>query len=140
KDSQASVWVVSGAWALTLFLSGRSATEVRAEAARLQQIETKLLTTLRLPEARSRRRIMTLAQFLEKPVDVLQEIVDDMGGHRAKNLRKLPPMVDLDGFAQFLQDLKNQGMHPYLTGDFPVHEPPETRGLRARKPYIVGTK
>ena len=31
-------------------------------------------------------------------------------------------MVDLEGFGQFLQNLKNQGMHPYLMGDFPVEQ------------------
>lgn len=140
KDLQASVWVVSGAWAVPLFLSGKSASEVRSEAARLQQIESKLLETLRGPDARSRRRIMTLAEFLESPVDVLQSIVDDMAGHRANSLQKPPPMVNLDGFAQFLQDLKNQGMHPYLTGDFSENQPMKPRKPRLTKPYIVGTK
>jgi hypothetical protein len=46
-------------------------------------------------------------------------------------------MADLGGFGQFLQNLKNQGMHPYLMGDFRaesgVHEPPGSRG----RPYLV---
>ncbi len=46
-------------------------------------------------------------------------------------------MSDLTGFGQFLQNLKNQGMHPYLMGDFPVthgqHEPEQGQ----RKPYLV---
>jgi hypothetical protein len=140
RDAQASVWVISGGWAVSLFLSGKPASAVRAEAARLQQIETRLLQVLRTPEARSRRRIMTLAEFLDRPVEVLQAILDDMAGHRAKTLRKPPPMVALDGFAAFLQDLKNQGMQPHLTGDFPVHAPHEPKQVTPRKRYYTGTR
>lgn len=140
KDTQASVWVVTGAWAVSLFASGRTASDVRAEAAFLQQIESKLVKTLQAPEARSRRRIMTLAEFLEKPAVVLQAILDDMAGHRAATVTTLPRMVDLDGFAQFLQDLKNQGMHPYLTGDVPVGDLRPTAKPKLPKPYIVGSQ
>lgn len=28
-------------------------------------------------------------------------------------------MQDLTGFPEFLQELKNVGMHPYIMGDFP---------------------
>jgi hypothetical protein len=47
-------------------------------------------------------------------------------------------MVDLNGFGQFLQNLKNQGMHPYLVGDFPT-EPAQNRPQQnnQRKPYLV---
>jgi hypothetical protein len=138
KDTQASVWVVTGAWAVALFRSGRSASEVRAEAARLQQVENRFIKTLQSPDARSRRRIMTLAEFLEAPVTVLQSIVDDMAGHRGATLTALPAMADMDGFAQFLQDLKNQGMHPYLTGEFAVGDASHASPPRPRKPYVVG--
>ncbi len=46
-------------------------------------------------------------------------------------------MVELTGFGQFLQNLKNQGMHPYLMGDFPIDAAPEMPRLAARKPYLV---
>jgi hypothetical protein len=140
KDTQASVWVVTGAWAVSLFLSGQSASEVRSKAARLQQVENKFLTALRSPEARSRRRIMTLAEFLETPVDVLQSILDDMAGHRAATLTQMPAMVDLNGFPQFLQDLKNQGMHPYLAGDIAPAETMDMRPIPTRKPYVIAKK
>ncbi len=140
KDTQASVWVVTGAWAVSLFRSGRSASDVRSEAARLQQVENRFLNALRSPEARSRRHIMTLAEFLESPIDVLQGIMDDMVGHRAATLKKPPAMVDLDGFAQFLQDLKNQGMHPYLAGEFAAGDAMQTSRPRPRKPYVIAKK
>ena len=47
------------------------------------------------------------------------------------------PSVDLAGFGQFLQNLKNQGMHPQLMGDFPVDDVFGTRTKPFRKPYLV---
>ena len=46
-------------------------------------------------------------------------------------------MVDLNGFDQFLQNLKNQGMHPYLVGDFPVSRGVTGDAKPAPKPYLV---
>jgi hypothetical protein len=46
-------------------------------------------------------------------------------------------MVDLSGFGQFLQNLKNQGMHPYLMGDFPVERGIAATQKSPRKPYLV---
>ena len=46
-------------------------------------------------------------------------------------------MVDLRGFGQFLQNLKNQGMHPYLMGDFPIEQDVAMPQKPPRKPYLV---
>ncbi len=137
KDTNASIWVVSGAWSATLFASGRSASEVRAEAARLQRIESKFLKILRSPEARARIQIVTLADFIEAPMDVLQAIIDDIAGHKGKAISEAPRMAKLDGLAEFLQDLKNQGMHPFLAGDVVPGSTQEPRKPDRRKPYIV---
>ncbi len=140
KDAHASIWVVSGAWSIPLFQSGRTASEVRAEAARLQQIEHKFLKALQSPYTRARVKIQTLAAFLDAPMDVLQTMIDDIAGHRAQVLTEVPKMAELSGLAGFLQDLKNQGMHPFLTGDITNGEPvaPDIKGQR--KPYVVGRK
>jgi hypothetical protein len=137
RDTNASIWVVSGAWSIALFNSGRSASEVRAEAARLQRIEAKFLKTLRSPEARARIRIVTLAQFIEAPNDMLQAIIDDIAGHKGKAISEAPRMAKLDGLAAFLQELKNQGMDPFLAGNVAaVSKEQQTRPAQ-RKPYIV---
>ena len=139
KDTQARIWVVSGAWAIPLFLSGRTASEVRQEAARLQRIEHKFLKVMRSPEARARIQIMTLAEFVEGPVDVLQGIIDEIAGHKGSEVRNLPKMADLTGLAGFLQDLKNQGMHPFLTGEFSdTHA--ALGQMPASRPYVVRQK
>jgi hypothetical protein len=140
RDAHASVWVVTGGWAVSLFCSGKPASAVRSEAARLQQVESRFISALQSPDARSRRHIMTLAEFLGSPVDVLQAIVDDMAGHRATALAQAPVMVNLDGFAVFLQDLKNQGMHPYLAGDFAPVGKVKSLQSQPRKAYVMSKK
>jgi hypothetical protein len=35
-------------------------------------------------------------------------------------MTELPQMVDLTGFSDFLQELRNQGMQPVLMGDVPA--------------------
>lgn len=140
KDTQAHIWVVTGAWAVPLFLSGRSAADVRSEAARLQQIENKFLKILRSHHARARIQITTLADFVETPMDVLQGIIDDIAGHRGKAVTQVPKMSELDGLAVFLQDLKNQGMHPFLTGEFTPPSQQVGISVQPPKPYVVGRK
>ena len=140
KDTNASVWVVSGAWSIPLYASGRSASDVRVEAARLQRIEDKFLKVLRSPEARARIRIMTLAQFIEAPMDVLQTIIDEIAGHRGNALKEVPKMPDLTGLPDFLQDLKNQGMHPFLTGDITTGNTEQAKTQPRRKPYVISGK
>ncbi len=140
KDTQASIWVVTGAWAIPLFASDRSASDVRAEAARLQRIEHKFLKSLRSPEARARIKIKTLAEFIEAPMETLQTIIDDIAGHRGTALTEVPQMADLTGLPDFLQDLKNQGMHPFLTGDITENAAAQTRTVPRRKPYVISQK
>ena len=70
-------------------------------------------------------------------MEPLQTVIDEIGKQYQRGLAEVPKMADLTGFGQFLQNLKNQGMHPYLMGDFPVahgrHEPQPGK----RKPYLV---
>jgi hypothetical protein len=60
-----------------------------------------------------------------------------MTGKTTRRLTEAPRMVDLTGFGRFLQNLKNQGMHPYLMGDFPVEGAPDNKSPKPRKPYLV---
>jgi hypothetical protein len=137
KDANAQISVISGAWAVPLFQSNANFSEIRREAARLQQIEAEHLKVLRSQWTRARVRIWTMAEFIEAPMEPLQSIIDEIGKATPRGLAEVPRMADLTGFGQFLQNLKNQGMHPYLMGDFSaesgLHQPPEGQ----RKPYLV---
>ena len=137
KDPNAQISVITGAWAVPLFKSNANFADIRREAARLQQIEADHLKTLRSSWAKARIRIWSMAEFIEAPMEPLQTIIDEIGQQNLRGLAEVPKMSDLTGFGQFLQNLKNQGMHPYLMGDFPVtqnlHEPSQNKP----KPYLV---
>jgi hypothetical protein len=134
RDTNAQISVISGAWAVPLFRSRRTFAELRTEAALLQRIEAVHIQQLRSPWAKARVRIWTMADFVENPVEILREAVAQGGSGR---LVEPPKLVDLTGFGQFLQNLKNQGMHPYLMGDFPVEPSAPMPEPVKRKPYLV---
>ncbi len=137
KDPNARISVISGAWAVPLFQSNKNFADIRVEAAELQKIEADHLYALRSPYAKARIRIWTMAEFIEAPMEALQGIIDEHGASSPSKLTEAPKMVDLTGFGQFLQNLKNQGMHPYLMGDFPVDRAPNQDRGKRRKPYLV---
>ncbi|WP_299672334.1 beta-1,6-N-acetylglucosaminyltransferase [uncultured Roseobacter sp.] len=138
RDPNAQVSVISGAWAVPLFRSNANFSNLRKAAAQLQKTESDLLDLLRAPWVKARVRIWTMADFIDAPMEPLQTILEEIGISAPHHLAEVPRMVDLNGFGQFLQNLKNQGMHPYLMGDFPLDqsEMSEDRD-RPRKPYLV---
>ncbi|MFK7745071.1 MAG: beta-1,6-N-acetylglucosaminyltransferase [Roseobacter sp.] len=138
KDPNAQVSVITGAWAVPLFRSNANFMDLRQQAAELQKIESDHLNVLRSTWTKARVRIWTMAEFIEAPMEPLQTILDEIGTNTPRRLSEVPRLVDLTGFGQFLQNLKNQGMHPYLMGDFPVdpgavQHPPQ----KPSKPYLV---
>jgi hypothetical protein len=78
-----------------------------------------------------------MASFLEAPMEALQQIVDGIGPRTPRRLNEAPVLADLGGFGRFLQDLRNEGMHPYLMGDFPVEDRPTDEIELADRPYLV---
>ncbi|MEM6886674.1 MAG: beta-1,6-N-acetylglucosaminyltransferase [Pseudomonadota bacterium] len=138
KDANAHIWVISGAWAVPLYHATEDFSVLRREAARLQKIESHHLKVLRSSWVKARVNIWTMAEFVEAPMEPLQAIVDRLGTAAPRRLTEAPRMAELTRFGEFLQNLKNQGMHPYLMGDFPVTAgqpsmPPRTRP----RPYLV---
>lgn len=138
KDPNAQISVVTGAWAVPLFRSNSDFGDLRRRAAALQKTESRYLDVLRSPFAKARIRIWTMAEFVEAPMEALQNILDDINPGAERKLAEVPRMVELEGFGQFLQNLKNQGMHPYLTGDFPVQSDRNRAAAhKPSKPYLI---
>lgn len=119
SDPNATIFAITGTFAVPLWRSGRTAAQVRAEAARLQKIESDFLTELNGPETKARTRIWSLTDFIENPAEPLEQLVDLLNPRAAHRLTDLPQLLPLHGFGTFLQDLRNQGMAPVLMGDFP---------------------
>ncbi|PCD76440.1 beta-1,6-N-acetylglucosaminyltransferase [Pseudothioclava arenosa] len=136
-DPNAQISVISGAWAVPLFRSNQDFAAIRSEAARLQQIEMHHLSILRSMFVKARVRIWSLADFVENPMEPLQTIIDEISPRGARRLTEVPQMVDLSGFGQFLQSLRNQGMQPRLMGDFPVGDDLSPKAPRRGRPYLV---
>ena len=136
-DPNAQVSVVSGAWAVPLFHSNANFSDVRRRAAELQKIESEHLRILRSPYTKAKVRIWSMADFIESPMEPLQSIIDEIGPRNVRRLSEAPKMVDLTGFGQFLQNLKNQGMHPHLMGDFPAGDENDATPRARRRPYLV---
>lgn len=136
-DPHAQVSVISGAFAIPLFQSNRNFSEIRAEAARLQKIESEFLQVLRASWLKARVRVWNLAEFIESPMEPLQTIVDEISPRSMRRLTEVPRMADLTGFGQFLQNLRNQGMQPVLMGDFPAGPDMPAPGGRRARPYLV---
>ncbi len=136
-DPNAQISVITGAWAVPLFRSNLNFAEIRREAARLQNIELAHVTILRSMYVKARVRIWTMADFIENPMEPLQTIIDEISPRATRRLTEAPQMVDLTGFGQFLQNLKNRGMQPRLMGDFPVGGDPRPHSLRRGRPYLV---
>ena len=142
SDPNAHVSIISGAFAVPLFLSNRNFSDIRAEAARLQKIEADFLATLNRSDAKARLRVWTLADFVDNPMEPLQQLVDDLNPRAPRRLTEVPRLVDLTGFGQFLQNLRNQGMQPVLMGDFAsgrdLPGPDQSAlGPPRAKPYVV---
>lgn len=137
RDNNAQISLISGVWAVPLFHSGRDFSTLRAEAARLQHIEAAQLQILRSQWTKAKVRIWTLAEFLEAPGENLRLVIEEIMPPSGTPLPAPPPLVELGGFGRFLQDLKNQGMHPYLMGDFPSDPMVDRDAQPSRKPYLA---
>ena len=137
RDKNAQISVITGAWAVPLFRSNMNFADIRCEAARLQQIETKQLEVLGSVWTKAQVRTWSLAEFVESPMEPMQSVIEEFGTPRPSHLTEAPKMVDLSGFGKFLQNLKNQGMHPYLMGDFPTDDLFGAQVRPFKKPYLV---
>ncbi|NQY59679.1 beta-1,6-N-acetylglucosaminyltransferase [Cognatishimia sp.] len=137
KDPNAQISVISGAWAVPLFKSNSNFEDIRRDAAWMQKQEAEFLKVLRSPWIKAKIRIWTMSEFVDAPVEPLQVIVDEIGTYPQNRLTWLPKMTDLTGFGQFVQNLKNQGMHPHLLGEFPVDPQQPSPQTPSRRPYLV---
>lgn len=118
RDRNAAIFAISGAWVIPLLHSGRSASEVRAEAARLQSIEAGFIARLKERRTLAKSCIWTLADLLERPSEPLQSILDGLSGAEHRVLSSAPDFRPLEGLNELLQSLRNAGMNPYLAGEF----------------------
>ncbi|WP_179381068.1 DUF5927 domain-containing protein [Jannaschia marina] len=120
RDPNATLMLVTGAWAVPLHVSNEPFEAVKAEAARLQRAEMAFVKALRSPGVAARVHMWTLADFVTQPLEKLQGVLDEIVGPGPRRLTEMPEMHDLSAFHGFLQKLRNGGMKPQVMGDFPA--------------------
>ncbi|WP_371155960.1 beta-1,6-N-acetylglucosaminyltransferase [Jannaschia sp. 2305UL9-9] len=118
RDPNATICVITGAWAVPLHLSDLSFADMRAEAARLQRADAAMTATLQSAGTAARLHHWTLADFVAQPRDRMRGIMHEITGPGPRRVTDLPPMRDLTGFPAFLEQLRNDGMKPVVMGDF----------------------
>ncbi len=135
QDKCAHIYVITGAWAMPLYRTGKDFDDIRKEAAKLQKIEQDHLQILKQKDASAQVSHWSLAEFVEDPLPILQKIIDQVGPRNIRRLSEAPEMHDLTDFDKFLFKLKNKGMDPHLIGEFlpqPMKENPAIQ-----RPYLV---
>ncbi|MGR3467295.1 MAG: DUF5927 domain-containing protein [Shimia sp.] len=137
RDPNARITVITGAWALQHFRSNADFIDIRRDAAWRQKIEAEHLEALRSPWAKAKVRILSMTEFMEAPMEHLQNIIDEIAPQAERRVTEAPRMHQMQGFGRFLQSLRNEGMHPYLTGDYPIDDMPRGPRPQARRPYLV---
>lgn len=121
-DPNASMFIVTGAWALPLMHSDMPFDDIRRIAAQLQRAELEQLAILRSVWLKARVRVWDLADFLARPAAILHAAVQELTEAPLPG-DDLPPMRAVDGIGAFLQSLRNAGLQPRLMGDFPPPRP-----------------
>jgi hypothetical protein len=118
RDPNATLVMVSGAWAVPLHGSNRRFDEVKAEAARLQRAELAFLKDLKSPGVAARLHLWNLADFVSQPMEKVQNVMQEITGPGPRRVTELPKMRDMSSLPTFLQQLRNAGMKPQVMGDF----------------------
>ncbi|MEM8850252.1 MAG: glycosyl transferase, partial [Pseudomonadota bacterium] len=135
RDPNATIAVVTGAWAVPLHLSGQTFDVTRAEAARLQRTEMAFLKMLKTPGVAARVHQWTLADFIHQPMEKMQGVLDEITGPGPRRLTAVPRMREMAGFTDFLGRLRNGGMKPVVMGDF--SSMPDRAPAEPARPRIV---
>ena len=117
QDSNAQIFIITGAWLVPLSQSVESLAEIHAKALRLHAAESKHLALLRAPWVKAKVHIWPLSQIIANPKLQLHEILKAIEPNA-----KCPttvPEINLDpiAFPAFVRALENQGMHRGLAGN-----------------------
>lgn len=121
-DPNASLHVITGAWIIPLFLSGKPIASLWREAARMQRLQSRQMQILTSSWRRAKLRIWSLSEFMQNPAGRMTALVRDLQTGDVLTPAEPPTPVDIDGLGRFIQTLRNQGLRPDYLGDFPEME------------------
>lgn len=121
-DAKARLSVITGAWVVPLLRTDLPFAQLRKTAALLQRAEIEQVNILNSPWTRARVQIWTLAEFAARPEAILAAALNQIDIRPGHAPDAMPRMPDLSGLGDFLQQLRNAGLRPALTGHFPPTE------------------
>lgn len=116
-DSNADLFVVTGAWVAPLLHCDMPFDDIRHIAARLQRTEIAFLDLLETSAVKARVRIRSLTEVVAKPDEMLAELCQTLRPESSDNLPALPPLRDMSGGSALLRRLRNAGLQPRGMGD-----------------------
>ncbi len=119
-DPNAEINIIRGAWLLPLWRHGAVTQEVIAQIGVLQKREQDWLTILQSRWGLAKLRVWSVADIVQNPQDTVFEAVRDSASAPALQAHGLPPLKPLDGFDQFLAQLRDQGLPTQVLKDFQV--------------------
>ncbi|MEO0829742.1 MAG: glycosyl transferase, partial [Pseudomonadota bacterium] len=116
-DDNACISMITGAWIVSLALSGLSGAQLRQEAVRLHRLEKDQITRLRAHDTRAQFRLHSLADALNSPVAVLHQLLEDTSGTKGKGLMAMPKLAPTDAVPALLRQLNKTGAPMQLVGE-----------------------
>ena len=128
-DPNATMFVITGAWAVPLLHADMPFDDVRRVAAQMQRAELEQLAILRSVWVKARVQVWDLADFLARPGAILGSTVRKFTAEPV-DVAALPEMRPVDGMGAFLQSLRNTGLQPRLMGEFPATRPAPPQEVR----------
>jgi hypothetical protein len=110
KDKNARVHFLTGAWVVELFLSGRTAQQVKTAALQAQAAERRFLNQLQAKSGRARLEIRPISDFLGDPARFLRTDLMAIQNPISTSTFAMPEIRLVDDLARFVESLENLGV------------------------------
>lgn len=117
-DTNAELSVIRGAWLLPIWRRGLVNDEVIAQIGALQKREQAWLTVLQSQWVVAKVQVWSVADMLKDPEARLREAVGDIASAPALQAHGIPHLKPMDGFDQYLAQLRDQGLPTQFLKDF----------------------
>ncbi|MDD7970466.1 beta-1,6-N-acetylglucosaminyltransferase [Roseinatronobacter alkalisoli] len=117
-DRNARISVISGAFLLPLFRGDYKVNDLLGHIGWLQKREQEFISVLRSKWALADIRIWTLREFLQDPQKNLSDTLQGILPDTSASVSDLPEIKPLDGFEDYLAQLRNMGLPPVLLQDY----------------------
>ena len=119
-DINAEFNLVRGAWMLPLWRQGQVSEDVIAQIGQLQKREQDWIKILQSRWTLAKVRIWSIADVVKNPDETLLRAVSDIADEASLQAHGFAKTKPLDGFDQYLVQLRDHGLPTQLLKDFQV--------------------